>query len=90
MTTTKERIDADIKKNVMSTIKETVSEKSYLIESIQDQIAEQAGEVSRKLTDLVTPGSKAFDAELSYAIDRIQKNMVKEMVETIKRVYKIR
>ena len=87
MTTTKQRIDADIKKNVSPLIAGLVAD--LLAREIQE-IAEGATELSGKLQNLCDTESKAGEVELVTAIEIIEQKIAKELVEKLKKTYSLK
>jgi len=85
MTTTKERIENDIKKNLRQFIPISVQ----VIASHAEHCTQSHVQLlMTKMTDLVEPGTKAFDAESSQAIRMIKKELYKGLVEYYKKLAK--
>lgn len=90
MTSTKERIEADIKKNLAGRIEELVSEESFIRGQMHDEIAEQAMDMAGKLTNLSSAGTKAGDKEVLLAVDLISQRIAKALIAYLKEEYKLK
>lgn len=87
--TTKERIEADIKKNATAHIDGFASD--FVTHSVQPEILEQAQDAAgRRLTNLATAGTQAGDKEIAQAIESIEQKMAKAIVVEIKKKYNIK
>lgn len=81
MTTTKERVDNDIKKNLAKRIKEIVP---MLGENIDKEVKYQVQGLMHDLKDLVEPGTPAFDKESAYAAKKVSELIYKGLVDYYK------
>lgn len=83
--TTKERIEADIKKNVTPRIAEVV--RYFMEEEVTPRILMEAGTLVRHLTNLSSVGSKAGDSEVASAHQKIEQQIAKALTVELKKVY---
>ncbi len=84
--TTKERIEADIKKNVSFII---VPIAGFVTKITLDLVEEKATEMATNLTNLSSQNTMAGQGEKILAIAMIKKQIMKKVVEEIRLIYKI-
>lgn len=90
MVTTKERIDADIKKNITPRLRETMTEDGRVPEAMTADIQRTAEKMVRTfMTDMVTPDTKAWDAEAPYAIQTVEAMLAQELVKALIKTYNL-
>lgn len=86
MSTTRERIETDIKENVSPLLNEYAVDLGLATEEV---ITEGTEILSRKLQNLSTAGTKAGEQELAVALEAIQRKVAKKIVEHVKKRYNL-
>ena len=87
MLTTKERIETDIKENVLPLIETFIKTDVGLL--TEETITECTATLSGKLQNLSTAGTRAGEMELSIALQVIERRVAKKIVEHLKERYKL-
>lgn len=90
MTSTKERIKADIKQNVETRIRDLVEEEGAIMSELETDILDYAGILAGKLTNLASAGSKAGEAEIAIAVELIEQKIAKALWVELKKKYNLK
>lgn len=87
MTSTKERIEADIKANLKPYVPTLIV---TMLPALKNEINDHAVLGLSRMKDMVTPGTKAFEQEATLATKMIEPLIAKEIIEYLKTTYKIK